>query len=285
MQNAIHIALLRLSEIEAAYNLAFAEGWNQTRSDWLRLLTHEPKGCFGTYCDDRLVGTVTTSVYSQELAWLGMMLVHREYRGTGIGRKLMLAALEYAKAEGVNTIKLDATPAGRTLYEAMGFIPEAGIERWERSGSVHEVGENSIAIEDPIANDIYKIDRLAFGADRATMLDSLLQQSSAKPLIVRNPAGVASGYAMARPGSRAMYVGPIISIDPLLTPALVDQMVGQFADQAIYVDFYKGSAADSNVLSARGFTKQRDLTRMYWGTRRSAGLSPFMFSIAGPEIG
>lgn len=284
MQNSIHLAPLRLTGIEAAFHFASAEGWNQTRSDWIRLLKHQPKGCFGAHCGERLVGTVTTSIYG-ELAWLGMMLVQRDYRRIGIGRRLMLAALEYAKAEGVSTIKLDATPAGRTLYEAMGFIPEAGIERWERSGVAPNVEANSIAIEETIVNDIYKIDHLAFGADRATMLDSLLQQSSAQPLMVRNPAGSAGGYAMARPGSRAMYVGPIISIDPLLTTALVDQIIGQFPEQAIYVDFYKGSAADSSVLSARSFTKQRDLTRMYWGKPSSAGLSPSMFSIAGPEIG
>jgi GNAT superfamily N-acetyltransferase len=285
MQSSIHIATLGLSDIEAAFHLALLEGWNQTRNDWLRLLKHEPNGCFGAYSDSRLVGTVTTAVYGEELAWLGMMLVERDYRGSGIGRRLMLAALEYTKAEGVITIKLDATPAGQTLYKAMGFVPETGIERWERSGTASRVVANSIAIEDAIMNDIHKIDRLVFGADRATMLESLLQQGSAQPSMVRNPAEGACGYAIARPGSRAVYVGPIISLDPLLTSALVDQMIGQFANQAIYVDFCKGSTADSKLLSTRGFIKQRDLTRMYWGKPSAAGLSPSMFSIAGPEIG
>ena len=150
MQSSIHIATLRLSDIEAAFHLALLEGWNQTRSDWLRLLKHEPNGCFGAYFESRLVGTVTTAIYGEELAWLGMMLVQRDYRGSGIGRRLMLAALEYTKAEGVSTIKLDATPVGRTLYEAMGFIPETRIERWEGSGAASQVVANSIAIEDAI---------------------------------------------------------------------------------------------------------------------------------------
>ena len=251
MQSSIHIATLRSSDIEAAFHLALLEGWNQTRSDWLRLLKHEPNGCFGAYSDSRLVGTVTTAVYGAELAWLGMMLVERDYRGNGIGRRLMLSALEYTKAEGVETVKLDATPAGRTLYEAMGFISETGIERWERSGAASKVVANSIAFEDAIVNDICKIDRLVFGADRATMLESLLQEGSAQPLIVRNLREGTCGYAIVRPGSRAMYVGPIISLDPLLTSALLDQVIGQFANQAIYVDFYKGSTADSKLLSTR----------------------------------
>ena len=122
-----------LADIEAAFNLGFVEGWNQTKEDWLRLLKHQPDGCFGAYREGRLVGTVTTSIYGSELAWVGMMLVERECRGLGIGRKLMLTALDYGKARA-GTIKLDATPAGRILYEALGFAPEAGIERWEKSG-------------------------------------------------------------------------------------------------------------------------------------------------------
>ena len=285
MQSSIHIALLCLGDIEAASHLATAEGWNQTKADWIRLLKHQPRGCFGAYCEGRLIGTVTTSVYDKELAWLGMMLVKREFRGSGIGRRLMLAALEYTKTAVVSTVKLDATPVGKNLYEAMGFVPEAGIERWERSGGVPKVGADSIAIKDRTVNDIYEIDRSAFGVDRATMLESLLEHSSVDPFTVRDAAGRVCGYALARPGSRAMYIGPIVSFDPLLTPALIDRMVGQFPDQAIYIDFHRGSAADSSLLSSRGFAKQRELTRMYWGKPNSVGLSHSIFSIAGPEIG
>lgn len=284
MQNSIQIAPLRPNDIEAAFRLAFNEGWNQTRGDWLRLLTHQPNGCFGAHSEDRLVGTVTTSVYRGDLAWVGMMLVQREYRGRGIGRKLMIAALEYAKTE-VSTIKLDATPAGKTLYEALGFVPEAGIERWERGGTSPEADSNPITVEKVKVAEICKIDLMAFGADRATMLELVSQQSCAQPLTASSRDGSSCGYAMARPGSRAMYLGPIVSIDPRETSALFERIVGRFGDRAIYVDLYKGSAVAPRSLSARGFAKQRDLTRMYWGKPSRAGLSPFIVSIAGPEIG
>src|SRR5262249_8049165 len=282
MQNSVQIAPLRPNDIEAAFRLTYNEGWNQTRSDWLRLLRHQPKGCFGAYSEDRLVGTVTTSVYGEDLAWVGMMLVQREYRGRGIGRRLMIAALEYAQTE-VSTIKLDATPAGSTLYQALGFVPEAGIERWEKGGTPPEADPNPITIEKLKVAEICKIDLVAFGADRARMLELLSQQSCVAPLVASNQDGSACGYAMARPGSRATHLGPIVSIDPHQTFALFDQMIGQF-ERAIYVDLYKGSATASNFLSAKGFAKQRDLTRMYWGKPSCAGLSPYIFSIAGPEI-
>jgi len=283
MLDPVQISPLRLSDVEAAFNLGFVEGWNQTKEDWLRLLKHQPDGCFGAYNEGRLVGTVATAIYGSELAWVGMMLVERECRGSGIGRKLMLTALEYAKAR-VGTIKLDATPAGRTLYETLGFVPEAGIERWEKCGTPPQVGADSVVVDTTKVNEICKIDRQSFGADRTAMLKLLSHQSCAQPVIV-NTDGNACGYAMARPGSRAIYVGPIVSTNLLRRSSLLDSMVGQFPGRSIYVDLYKGSSASSDILSAKGFVKQRDLTRMYWGRTSRAGLSPSIFAIAGPEIG
>jgi len=43
----------------------------------------------------------------------------------------MQAALDYLRGVGVATIKLDATPAGRPLYERLGFKEESLVERWE----------------------------------------------------------------------------------------------------------------------------------------------------------
>lgn len=283
MPSSVRIDNLSFADIDNAFRLAVSEGWNQTKKDWLRLLQHEPTGCFGAYSHGRLVGTVTTSIYGMEVAWVGMMLVHREHRGLGVGRKLMLAALEYAKTR-VSTVKLDATPAGRVLYETLGFVPEVGIERWERGGASPRPDAHMVASEKEIAHDICKIDRTAFGTDRAKMLMLLVQQSCIRPMLVREN-GSAAGYAMARSGSRSMYVGPVVSIDTVQTPALVGRLLEQFEALAIYVDFHRGSATGSTILSSRGFVKQRDLTRMYWGERSGAGLSPSIFSIAGPEIG
>jgi len=39
------------------------------------------------------------------------MLVKQEHRGRGIGKRLMSASLNYCKQAGIETIKLDATPA------------------------------------------------------------------------------------------------------------------------------------------------------------------------------
>ena len=58
-------------------------------------------------------------------------MVHPDHRGGGIGRRLMEQALEHLSGRRVVSMKLDATPAGKPLYEKLGFITELVIQRWE----------------------------------------------------------------------------------------------------------------------------------------------------------
>ena len=132
--DTVEIELLSESHLPEALRLTEQSQWNQTERDWRRLLQSSPKGCFGAFLDGRLIGTVTTVAYGTELAWIGMMLVDPDYRRRGLGTRLMQTALEHLQRIGVNSIKLDATPSGRPLYESMGFRPEGLIERWEGMG-------------------------------------------------------------------------------------------------------------------------------------------------------
>ena len=84
---------------------------------------------FVALMDDDLVGTITTTSYGTELAWIGMMLVHPDFRRRGIATALMKAGLDYLRGGGVRCMKLDATPAGQPVYEKLGFQPEWSIER------------------------------------------------------------------------------------------------------------------------------------------------------------
>src|SRR5438045_882532 len=125
----LEIRLLDESDISAAMQLKELARWNQTESDWRRLLRLEPRGCFCARIDGVLTGTTTAITYSSELAWIGMVLVDPEYRRRRIATRLMQAALDYL-SERVATVKLDATPDGQPVYENLGFKVESLVERW-----------------------------------------------------------------------------------------------------------------------------------------------------------
>src|SRR5262249_44841777 len=130
----VEVRMMTQADLAAADELRRLAGWNQKPRDWQRLLTLEPRGCFVALRNGAVVGTVTTTVYGTELAWIGMMLVHPEHRRIGIATQLMNRALEYLKERQMRCVKLDATPAGQPVYEKLGFVSEWRLQRWQRVG-------------------------------------------------------------------------------------------------------------------------------------------------------
>ena len=110
-------------------------GWNQTEQDWRRFLRLNPEGCFVGLIDGQAAGTITTTVYERRLAWIGMVLVHPSFRRRGLGSAMLCHALDYLNRRGVQTVKLDATDAGRKVYEPLGFVDEVPMERLEGQGA------------------------------------------------------------------------------------------------------------------------------------------------------
>jgi len=284
-ESAVEIRPLNQADLSAAILLSEQAHWNQTASDWQRLLKLEPLGCFIAYTDRRAMGTITTATYQTELAWIGMVLVHPDFRRRGIATRLMHVALNHLQRVGVTTIKLDATPAGYKLYESLGFVTEAIIERWEGVARMSS-SQDWAGIDEDTRRAMFALDRRAFGADRTEVLESLLTASPVAPLVKMPPAdGRSRGYVLARRGSRASYVGPLVATDERVALELLDGMLNQLAGEKVYLDFHTGFALNSHALAERGFTKQRRLTRMSYGNESRAGTSSLIFAIAGPELG
>ena len=129
------------------------------------------------------------------------------------------------------------------------------------------------------------LDRRAFGEERATLLDSLVANPFVEQHIIRAPDGELRGYALARQGAIACYVGPLVAIDQNAAASLLDAMLGQLVGRTVFIDINTGFQASARLVAERGFVKQRDLIRMRAGLRNSAGTSALVFAIAGPELG
>jgi GNAT superfamily N-acetyltransferase len=279
----LEIRLLTEADVPAAMKLKESAGWNQTENDWRCLLELEPRGCFAAELSGELVGTTTTTTYEEELAWIGMVLVQPERRRQGIATRLLTTALEYLK-DKVATIKLDATPAGKFVYEGFGFKTEGLIERWTRNADSHDTGRNDgPTLDNETFRELIALDTAVFRANRSKLIELLAANSCAGPVVKRAEDGALSGYAFSRKGSKADYVGPFISQDATVGP-LLDQLLAKMTGRSLYFDFNTSSICDSAVLAKRGFKKERELIRMHYG-EPSASTSSFVIGIAGPEVG
>ena len=279
---AINIRLLFESDITAAMQLKQAAGWNQTEEDWRRLLALEPNGCFAAVKGGRLVGTTTTTTYGNELAWIGMVLVDPKERRQGIATRLMNVALNYLNGK-VATVKLDATAQGQPVYERLGFEVESVLERWSGTPNARNARGSNVWDEDGI-HDVLALDRLAFATDRSKLLKKLIDDACVPPVLLRATDGTLSGYALARRGTNADYVGPIVAKNSQDIERLLDEVLSELPEPRVYIDFNTGCSANTALLSDRGFVKERDLIRMVKGGP-GRKTSPLIVAIAGPEIG
>ena len=279
----IEVGLLRESDLPAALRLKELAQWNQTENDWLRLLRLEPSGCFCARIDGDLVATTTTTTYGRELAWIGMVLVDPKRRQLGIATKLMNVAIESLTKAEIKTIKLDATPAGRSVYENLGFKEESLIERWEGAGGTGTVAFTTL--DSAARGEALVLDRHAFGAERSKLIEMLIEDSCVAPLVATAADGRLTGYALARQGSAAVYVGPLLATSADAATTLLDGLLSQVSGQRVYLDINTSFEGGRKILTERGFVKQRDLIRMFYGKESKAGSSPSVFAIAGPELG
>lgn len=284
---------LTMADVPAATALVHQAGWNQTAADWARFIRAQPEGCFAAFIGDQLVGTVTTIIYDQRLAWLGMMLVDAGHRGQGVGRQLLARALDRLDRSAVQCVKLDATPEGRRLYEKVGFVDEHAVERWALSRAVGDrpasaatrrAQATSAHSLDERIGDVVAFDRELFGADRSELLKSLATDAP-DLVIVHSSDATLTGYTFGRRGARADHLGPWMARDERTADLLLASFLERSDRALVFIDCVRGHPWARRLAEARGFTLSRPLTRMYRGTNVSQDPSRLMGGILGFEFG
>src|SRR5262249_4530527 len=253
----VHIRLrtMRKQDIPAGVRLKELAGWNQTVTDWNRFLDASPDGCFVADLEGRVCGTATTVSFEDKFAWIGMVLVEPKYRNRGIGTRLLEKTIEYLDQRDMATMKLDATPQGKPLYEKLGFVPEYGIERWvlKRSSPSRMTrtsnGESLSAQQ--IAAALRK-DSEVFGADRGFLLRSLQKEAPQFAVGVWKD-GALLGYTFGRSGSFADHLGPWMAEDGATARQLLDEFLAHSLRETLIVDCLTANATAVELLRAAGF--------------------------------
>jgi len=284
----MHLRVMNKQDVSAGQRLKELAGWNQTVGDWNRFLEASPKGCFVAEENGLVCGTATTICYEDRFAWIGMVLVDPEHRKRGIGTQLLKKTIEYLDEQKIPTMKLDATPQGRPLYEKLGFVVEYEIERWVLKRSPDSNARTLTSSRERLTGSqlepIFEIDRDVFGADRSFLLHSL-QIETPEFVLADLAGGKRQSYAFGRRGSFADHLGPWMATNRDSAENLLDEFLARSSRENIFVDRLTRNAIAGELLPARGFVFSRSLSRMYRGPNAHAGNPASLCAIAGPEFG
>jgi hypothetical protein len=246
---------------------------------------------FGTVhavrAEGRVVATAATLPYGGRCAWISMVLVAGDHRRKGLATRLLRGCIDDVLAAGLVPV-LDATPAGRMVYQPLGFQDAWSFQRLAAQAPRADDWKIPADITIHHANDkswpaLKAYDAAAFGADRGAIIAAMGGRLRGIDLFAIHHDRC-TGMLLGRDGRVASHLGPLIAEDDETAKALLTHAL-RIVPGPVLIDLADSKTAVRRWLEGCGFTPQRPFTRMLYGrsTRFDDGLRTY--AVIGPEFG
>lgn len=250
-------------DLDLLHELSIGVGWPHRAED-LRLLMELGQGLVACDPIDRVVGSAMWFPMGANYATIGMVITTPKLQSMGAGRWLMDHVLRLA---GDGPRGLYATREAYKLYLLLGFEPVATI--FQRQGictapdpttpapgiRLREVGQDE-------ADTLVRLDRAAYGTDRAALIQRLLEFGDA---LVLERGGRPAGFSICQPFGRGHVIGPIVARDAADAIALTAPHAARQAGGFLRVDTAKNDPAFLAFLDSIGVVASDTVTRMKLG--------------------
>lgn len=205
MQNAvIDLQPMRPEHLKGAWALSKQAGWPHRLEDW-QMLFGLSRGLVVLDDAQSVIATTFMTPYGCDTATINMVIVDQALRGRGIGRLLMMKAINLA---GDRECRLVATEDGLPLYRKLGFAETGEIFQYQ--GPLAATPALSADVSWAEAADhaaIRALDQAALATDRTALIDYLTAHGR---LAVLKTAGAVVGYAAIRPFGKGEVIGPVV---------------------------------------------------------------------------
>lgn len=126
----------------------------------------------------RRIAGIGAAIFHADSAWLGHIIVHKDFRNRGIGTLVTKSLLQIIEKSRHRTISLIATDMGEPVYRKLGFqkTNEYHFYRKDNPATSYSVSDS---IQDGFrySDQILSLDQLAAGEDRHLLLKGYLQGS------------------------------------------------------------------------------------------------------------
>ena len=274
---------LSADDMEAAMELSVTEGWNQTVQDWKFLLEDPQHICVAAISGDKVIGTTVALTYEERLAWVGMVLVNKAFRGKGISKLLLQYIFESCKT----AMKLDATVFGEPVYRKFDFLQEYTIARMVHTGVADISFNHDNLPRQALSKDfsaVVSLDEMALGIKREKLIAYYMHQYPGKALVLEEDNDI-KAFVLGRDGYRYHHIGPIVAATSAQAILLLKQAFAALSGQPVVVDVPGDKKEMLQILEELNFTRQRQFIRMYRNENQFAGNLNKLFAIAGPEFG
>lgn len=194
--------------------------------------------------------------YDNDLASIGMVIVHPNYRGLGLGKETTKNCVNLVPDN--TAVMLIATPDGKPLYERLGFRVVSSVHKFtckdlKQAEIITDMELRAETMNGHDIQDVVEIDRLAFGDSRERFLQARIKQSHLA-LVLKDSTGKIHGYGLSIQGPENLILGPIVAPETKGAAILINELARNHHGK-LRIDVPDGKESFMTFLRELGFEK------------------------------
>lgn len=253
-------------EIETIFNVGIVYGvWNER---------------------EELIASAAIILYGEKLASIGMVIVHPDYKGRGIGKIITEACVKSVSAH--TPIMLIATDEGKPLYEKLGFRAVSYVSKYicNSYNANHKCAENEeymMVYKESDLEEIIKIDKGAFGTSRNEFLKQRIMQSE-QCVVVKDTKENVVGYGISIQTPENKIIGPVVAKNNAMAMRIVHDLARGYNGK-LRMDVPEGKNDFMKELEIAGFKKVNTPPIMIKNSNRLLKRNSELYSIAAQIFG
>lgn len=268
----INITTMEESDLAYIYSTwAIDEGWRPTQYSSEACFKADPQGYFLLFLNDKPIASLSAVCCPDaKIAFLGLYIVRKPYRGQGFGRILWDTIVAPLKEEGY-MLGLGALPKDKDFYGKIGFTVVGTDQVWVCSDQISFTPNTADNIKQIEASDFEKLvhfDKELSGYDRKNFLYDWIFKPGTNAFMVVNDNevlgyGVISDKISATPDENTgCRIGPLYSASSDVAKSLLEHLIASVSNRPISIDAPESNQACTQLLEALDFNKVCELVSM-----------------------
>ncbi|MBK5430832.1 GNAT family N-acetyltransferase [Bacillus sp. TH25] len=281
----MRVERLRKGRIEDIVALSSYIGWDYNREEIETILN---TGIVYGVVNEReeLIASAAIILYGETLASIGMVIVHPDYKGRGIGKIITDSCVKSVSTQ--TPIMLIATDEGKVLYEKLGFRAVSYVSKYicnSYNANYHCVGNEGYIVnyEERDLEGIIQIDEDAFGTNREEFLKYRIIQSE-QCIVTKDAQQNVLGYGISIQTPENKIIGPIVAKNDKMTMRMVHYLVREHNGK-LRIDVPEGKKDFMKELEIIGFKKVNTPPIMMKNSDKLLKRNNELYSIAAQIFG
>lgn len=272
---------MKQEEFRVAIEWAAQEGWNPGLHDAVCFYAADPHGFFLAEQNGKPLGCLSAVAYDEFFGFAGFYIVKKEWRGRGIGHKLIQKASAYM---GNRTIGNDAVVAQQEAYKKYGFQMAYRNIRYRGTASFQAaIAPEIVDLRKIPFDQLLVYDRGLFPSERCAFVSCWINQPGGAALgHIDN--GRLSGYGVIRKCRQGYKIGPLFADNEEIAEKIFLSLTGSVSADEYFLDIPEPNSGARSLVLRHNMQMVFETARMYSGATPTLPIEK-IFGVTSFELG